>query len=327
MNACRVGSAVSGLLLAALAGSAAAQGFGSVSGGAPPAPVVAPAPDAARCARAGSNPFLTGSAATAACADAGSFRSGAYFVPTPAPTPASVAVAEEGSPSGTDVAKAPATVDANDPGPAPEAEVAPANMAADVGADTTAATPGAPNADANPFLAGSAAKLAMLERPGTTQPFGGTHEEAVAAQTTAIEPADRVVVEKSERRLYLLRGDHVIAEYPIHLGLNPNGPKRREGDFRTPEGSYRLVRRNPRSDFFLSLEISYPNADDLERARSQGVQPGGLIMIHGQPNQPRKAAAYYANNDWTDGCIAVSNNAMVDIWLRTDVGTPIEIHP
>lgn len=139
--------------------------------------------------------------------------------------------------------------------------------------------------------------------------------------------ADKVVVAKGERRLYLLRENQVIAEYPVHLGLNPYGAKTREGDFRTPEGSYRLVRRNPRSDYFLSIQVSYPGVEDVRRAEQQGTRPGGAIMIHGEPNVMRKPADYYARNDWTDGCIAVSNADMVDIWLRTGTGIPIEIRP
>lgn len=139
--------------------------------------------------------------------------------------------------------------------------------------------------------------------------------------------ADKVVVEKGQRRLYLLRDNRIIADYPVKLGLNPYGPKQREGDFRTPEGSYRLTRRNPRSDFFLSIQVSYPSEADVRRAQSVGDRPGGLIMIHGEPNVPRKPLDYYARNDWTDGCIAVSNADMVDIWLRTQAGIPIEIRP
>ena len=147
------------------------------------------------------------------------------------------------------------------------------------------------------------------------------------APAGSFDVADKVIVEKGQRRLYLLRDNLVIAEYPVKLGLNPYGPKQREGDFRTPEGSYRLSRRNPRSDFFLSIQVSYPSEDDLRRARSNGNKPGGLIMIHGEPNVPRKPADYYARNDWTDGCIAVSNADMVDNWLRTQAGIPIEIRP
>jgi hypothetical protein len=150
---------------------------------------------------------------------------------------------------------------------------------------------------------------------------------APTGSSEAFAMADRIVIEKGERRLTLLASGQPIAEYPIRLGLNPNGRKEREGDFRTPEGLYILSRRNPRSDFFLSVEVSYPNVADLARARRAGVKPGGSIMIHGQPNVPRKAPDYYASNDWTDGCIAVSNSDMVDIWLRTQVGIPIEIRP
>jgi murein L,D-transpeptidase YafK len=145
--------------------------------------------------------------------------------------------------------------------------------------------------------------------------------------SSGFEMAERIVVEKARRRLLLLRGDDVIAAYPVRLGLNPYGHKLREGDFRTPEGSYHLARRNPRSEFFLSLEVSYPSEADRARARQAGQRPGGLIMIHGQPNVPRKPRDYYARNDWTDGCIAVSNSDMVDIWLRTRTGTPIDIRP
>ncbi|MGB5103813.1 MAG: L,D-transpeptidase family protein [Steroidobacteraceae bacterium] len=150
---------------------------------------------------------------------------------------------------------------------------------------------------------------------------------AQPARNSSFATADRIVVKKGERKLYLLRSRQVIAEYPVKLGLNPYGHKEKEGDFRTPEGTYQLVRRNPRSEFFLSLEVSYPNETDRARARARGVPPGGLIMIHGQPNVLRKSPDYYASNDWTNGCIAVSNSDMVDIWLRTGVGTPIEIRP
>jgi hypothetical protein len=139
--------------------------------------------------------------------------------------------------------------------------------------------------------------------------------------------ADRILIEKGARRLTLLSRGAVIAEYPVKLGLSPRGHKQFEGDFRTPEGVYHLSRRNPRSEFFLSVEVSYPNAADRARAKEEGVRPGGAIMIHGQPNVPRKPPEYYANRDWTDGCIAVSNAAMVDIWQRTRIGIPIEIRP
>jgi murein L,D-transpeptidase YafK len=141
------------------------------------------------------------------------------------------------------------------------------------------------------------------------------------------ERADSLLIVKSERKLYLLKKGEILRGFDIALGLMPEGPKQREGDFRTPEGRYRLDAKNPNSDYFLSIQISYPNAQDAARARTQGVDPGGQIMIHGQPNQPKYSEARYQGVDWTDGCIAVSNSDMIDIWLMTDEGTPIEIRP
>jgi hypothetical protein len=148
-----------------------------------------------------------------------------------------------------------------------------------------------------------------------------------AGSSSAFEMAEKVVVIKHERVLRLLRRGRVIAEYPIKLGLNPYGHKQREGDFRTPEGKYELVARNPQSDFFLSIKVSYPNREDAAVAGENGHAPGGLIMIHGQPNVPKRPLEHYATRDWTDGCIALSNADMVDVWLRTTVGIPIEIRP
>ena len=139
--------------------------------------------------------------------------------------------------------------------------------------------------------------------------------------------ADHVVVNKTERRLYLMKGDEVLREYKIALGLAPAGHKKQEGDFRTPEGRYLLTRRLVESDFFMAIEISYPNREDLNSARLSGVDPGGYIMVHGQPIEPRKPSRYYEKYDWTDGCIAVSNAAMTEIWQLTRVNTPITIFP
>ncbi|MEL7538469.1 MAG: L,D-transpeptidase family protein [Pseudomonadota bacterium] len=147
----------------------------------------------------------------------------------------------------------------------------------------------------------------------------------LAANTLPL--ADRVLVDKSDRRLYLLQGEQVLASFPVSLGQEPSGHKTEEGDSRTPEGEYRLGVRNPDSDFFLSIHISYPNAADRAQARARGLSPGGLIMIHGRPNEPKYSTEFYRTADWTDGCIAVSNSAMIDIWLMTNNGTPIEIRP
>lgn len=150
---------------------------------------------------------------------------------------------------------------------------------------------------------------------------------APAGDARATAKADFVLVRKSERKLYLFREGRVLREFPISLGLSPDGAKQKEGDFRTPEGRYILDQRNLDSDFFLSIRISYPNEQDLERARAAGVNPGSLIMIHGLPDELKRPASYYESRDWTDGCIAVSNAAMVEIWLLTGPDTPIEILP
>lgn len=139
--------------------------------------------------------------------------------------------------------------------------------------------------------------------------------------------ADEVIVEKSARKLHLLKDGEPFRSFDIALGVAPLGDKEYEGDAKTPEGRYLLDLRNPNSDFFLSMHISYPSQDDRQQARQQGVDPGGQIMIHGQPNVPTYSEAYYRSQDWTNGCIAVSNSDMIDIWLMTPDGTPIEIRP
>src|SRR5262245_15876388 len=144
---------------------------------------------------------------------------------------------------------------------------------------------------------------------------------------TGPDRADYVVVDKSDRKIYLYKPGRVVREFDVSLGQMPNGPKQREGDFRTPEGKYLLDERNVNSDFFLSIHVSYPNETDRTRARAEGVDPGGQIMIHGLPNEPKYDVRHYQHTDWTDGCIAVSNSDMLDIWLMTRESTPIEIRP
>ena len=139
--------------------------------------------------------------------------------------------------------------------------------------------------------------------------------------------ATHVVVHKAERRLEIFQGDEQLREFRIALGGDPTGHKMFEGDSRTPEGRYMLGARNPRSEFFLSMHVSYPNAADTARARKMGRRPGGLIMVHGQPNEPKRSARYYENEDWTDGCIALSNADMMEFWLLVPSNTPIDIRP
>ncbi len=139
--------------------------------------------------------------------------------------------------------------------------------------------------------------------------------------------ADRVVIEKAARQLHLLQKGKIFRTFKIALGMMPIGDKKEEGDFKTPEGSYLLDARNPNSEYFLSIRVSYPNRVDRREAAAQGLDPGGAIMIHGQPNEPTRSEAYYRTQDWTNGCIAVSNSDMIDIWLMTGENTPIEIRP
>lgn len=139
--------------------------------------------------------------------------------------------------------------------------------------------------------------------------------------------ADRILVEKGKRKLHLLRDGEAFKTYDIALGVAPVGDKVQEGDQKTPEGVYLMDKRNPNSDYFLSIHISYPNTRERQEASLKGVEPGGQIMIHGQPNAPTYSAAYYSREDWTNGCIAVSNSDMIDIWLMTPNNVPIEIRP
>jgi murein L,D-transpeptidase YafK len=149
---------------------------------------------------------------------------------------------------------------------------------------------------------------------------------AGTATGSQIATADHVVVRKAERKLYLYSGSQLLGSYKVELGLAPVGQKEREHDFRTPEGHYFLARRNTRSDYFLAIQVSYPNREDEIRARKKRWAPGGSIMIHGMPNTLKHPASYYSS-DWTDGCIALSNSDMVEVWMRTQDNIPIDIYP
>ena len=131
-----------------------------------------------------------------------------------------------------------------------------------------------------------------------------------------------VVVNKADRRMYLFTEDRVLTGYNIHLGFAPEGHKQFEGDGKTPEGLYRIDRRNPNSDFHLSLGISYPNVKDFAAAKAQGKSPGGDIFIHGQKSRFRKDKP-----DWTWGCIAVTNDEIEEIYAMVKNDTLIKINP
>ena len=141
------------------------------------------------------------------------------------------------------------------------------------------------------------------------------------------EKADMVLVIKSESKLYLLKNDSILKVYRVAFGANPRGHKRQEGDKKTPEGRYLLDYKNTDSAFYKSIHISYPNENDKKQAKESGVDPGGFIMIHGQKNGFGRFAGIIQRFNWTDGCIAVSNRAMDEIWEAVTVGTPIEIKP
>jgi murein L,D-transpeptidase YafK len=150
----------------------------------------------------------------------------------------------------------------------------------------------------------------------------------LAAQLSwAMDKADNVLVIKSQCRLFLLRDGKTLNAFHVALGANPEGHKQRQGDGRTPEGSYILDLKNAHSAFYKSIRISYPNAADRARARRRGVDPGGWIMIHGQRNGLGHLARNTQRTHWTNGCIAVTDREMDIIWQTVDVGTPIEIRP
>jgi len=150
----------------------------------------------------------------------------------------------------------------------------------------------------------------------------------VLAQTAA-QPlhADRVVVLKKERTLQLLSQGKVIKTYKVALGGDPVGAKTRQGDHKTPEGLYVLDSRNAHSQFYKSIHISYPSTSDRAAARQNGVSPGGDVFVHGLPNGYGWVGAGHRAKDWTDGCIAVTNQEIDEIWSAVADGTPIEIRP
>ena len=139
--------------------------------------------------------------------------------------------------------------------------------------------------------------------------------------------ADRIVVNKSKRQLLLFCNGEVIREYAVALGRNPVGAKEQEGDGKTPEGAYVITGRNAASRFHRSLRISYPDAADVERCRRQNIDPGGDIMIHGRPNGQPDPEDPYRPTDWTEGCVAVTNEEIEEIWSLVPDDTPIMLRP
>jgi murein L,D-transpeptidase YafK len=144
-------------------------------------------------------------------------------------------------------------------------------------------------------------------------------------KTKGIGKADKVLVIKSKREMYLLKKGEIFRTYKIALGDNPIGHKVKQGDEKTPEGNYVLDWRNSKSTCYKSIHISYPNETDKAKAKKLGVSPGGDIMIHGLHRSLEWLGSLHVNEDWTNGCIAVTNGEMDEIWKSVKYGTPIEI--
>ncbi|MDA7963739.1 L,D-transpeptidase family protein [Ruegeria sp.] len=136
-----------------------------------------------------------------------------------------------------------------------------------------------------------------------------------------------LVINKGARKMYLLHNEQILKEYKVDLGFAPKGTKTKQGDGRTPEGTYRIDRRNPNSRYHLSLGISYPNSNDIAQAKAAGVDPGGDIFIHGQPNRRSERKRAKKTPDWTAGCIAVTNEEIEEIYAMVNRGTIITLRP
>ena len=173
-------------------------------------------------------------------------------------------------------------------------------------------------------------RIAILALIGAAVALGLEFTQAfrtLPALASTEEQATRVVIEKATRRLTLERNGQVLARYEVALGSDPVGQKAREGDGRTPEGVYSVDFKHPRSRYHLAMRISYPDARASEAARQAGVSPGSDIMIHGVRNGLGWLGGLHRERDWTDGCIAVTNAEIREIWSRVPEGTTVEIRP
>ena len=151
--------------------------------------------------------------------------------------------------------------------------------------------------------------------------------QSLARAAPAAPRADTILVVKHERKLYLLHDSFPLRSYRIALGLSPTGAKEHQWDFRTPEGSYIVDFRREHSHYFKALHISYPSAADLKRSSALHQPAGGDIFIHGEPNRPTKPDSYYKTRDWTNGCIALADEDLQELWELTEGKTRVEIVP
>src|ERR1700674_662052 len=155
----------------------------------------------------------------------------------------------------------------------------------------------------------------------------GLDGQSPAQSAAPAQRADTILIVKHERKLYLLRDNSPLRSYRIALGLSPTGAKEREWDFRTPEGSYIVDFRQEHSHYFKALHISYPSTTDLKRSSALHLPAGRDLFIHGAHNQPTKPVSYYKTRDWTNGCVALSNEDLQDVWNLTVGQTRVEIVP
>jgi lipoprotein-anchoring transpeptidase ErfK/SrfK len=197
------------------------------------------------------------------------------------------------------------------PGAARAARVSGGDTPRPATAATSTAARGGPHAPARGATAPAAPSAPRAQLTGARRRFA----------------ADSVLVEKGLHRLTLYAGGLPLRTYDISLGRTPSGAKLQMGDFRTPEGLYFIDARNPQSQFHRGLHVSYPNAQDVARARALGVDTGGDIMIHGLPNGQGQLGGKHRAYDWTSGCVAVTNEEIEEIWDSVPLGTPVRIVP
>ena len=168
---------------------------------------------------------------------------------------------------------------------------------------------------------------------GPSQPSGvrgGSYPASGCAQPMSSTTADKIIVDKSDRKMYLYRNGSLLGSMPVSLGANDyQGAKVKAGDKRTPIGTYTILNKRCHSVKYMAMTISYPNAADRAKAAARGVNPGSLITIHGQPhwNADGHGDSYTLSKDWTDGCIALTNSGMRKLWSMVKVGTPITLRP
>ena len=175
--------------------------------------------------------------------------------------------------------------------------------------------------------------LSALSLTAVTAAQATVTADASPSSRQAVDPggpvpiADSIVIEKKARRLTLYHHGRRIRSYLVALGANPVGDKQYAGDRRTPEGLFSIDDKNEKSDFHMALHISYPDSAHTARAAAMGLSPGGGILIHGLPNKKGATGAFHRTVDWTDGCIAVTDEEIEGLWSAVMVGTPVEIKP